>query len=123
MSDRVRALAEREAALLLRCAAQRRAVVTEVHGIQARLRTVDRVTAVARGTLLHPVVIVGGLVVLLALGRTRAFHAIGRGLLLFSTGGRLVRVAQGLNVARALLPLVRRRSAGSSPPPSDAGPR
>jgi hypothetical protein len=123
MSDRVRELAEREAALLLRCAAQRRAVVTEVHGIQARLRTVDRVTAVARGTLLHPVVIVGGLVALLALGRTRAFHAIARGIVLFSTGGRLVRVAQGLNVARALLPLVRRRSAGSSPPPSDAGPR
>ena len=75
MSDRVRELAEREAALLLRCAAQRRAVVAEVHGIQARLRTVDRVTAVARGTLLHPVVIVGGLV---AVARTGTHAGISR---------------------------------------------
>ena len=65
MSDRVRELAEREAALLLRSAAQRRAFAAEVHGIQARLHTVDRATAVARGALLHPVVIFGGLVALL----------------------------------------------------------
>jgi hypothetical protein len=122
MSDRVRELAEREAALLLRSAAQRRAFAAEVHGVQARLRTVDRATAVARGALLHPAMIFGGLVTLLVLGRTRTLHAIGRGLVLLTTGGRLFRIARGLKVAGALLPLVRRHAAGASPPPSNAGP-
>ena len=71
MSNRVRELAEREAALLLRCAAQRRALGARCSVIEARLQSVDRVAAVARSTLLNPVVIVGGLVTLLALGRTR----------------------------------------------------
>jgi hypothetical protein len=122
MSDRVRELAEREAALLLRSAAQRRAFAAEVHGIQARLHTVDRATAVARGALLHPAMIFGGLVALLVLGRTRTLHAIGRGLVLLTTGGRLFRIARGLKIAGALLPLVRRHAAAASPPPSNAGP-
>jgi hypothetical protein len=116
MSNRVRELADREAKLLLRSAAQRRAFAHEVQDIEARLRTVDRVAAVTRSTLLHPVVIVGGLVGLLVLGRTRAFHLIGRGLVMFSTGRRLLRIAQGLNTG-VLLPLVRRRAAASAQQP------
>ena len=93
MSDRLRDLTERRAALRLRCAAQRRALASEVHSIEARLQSIDRVAAIARNALLHPVVIVAGVIALLAVGRTRMFHLLGRTLVLGAAARRLMRVA------------------------------
>jgi hypothetical protein len=71
MSDRVRELAERQVALQLRCAFQRRAVAQEVRSIEARFDSVDRAVKVARGVLRNPAVIAGGVIALLVLGRLR----------------------------------------------------
>lgn len=92
MSERTRELAERQAELQLRCAAQRHAFARQIGGLEARLESVDRVALVARSTLLHPLVITGGVGALLMLGRGRVFHLIGRGLVLATAARRLLRV-------------------------------
>ena len=94
MSDRVQELAQRRAALRLRCAAQRRAVAREMHGIEARLGSVDRVAAVVRGTIFHPAVVAVAATVLFALGRTRTFRLAGRGLLIAAGVRRLLQAAR-----------------------------
>jgi hypothetical protein len=96
MSDRARELADRRATLQLRCAAQRRAVARDVQGIEARLHSVDRAAEIARDVLLHPMVIVASVVVLLAVGRTRMFHLLGRGLVLATAARRLLRLARNI---------------------------
>jgi hypothetical protein len=99
VSDRVKQLAEREAELQARCAAQRASIAREVASIEARFARVDRVARLARTTLLHPVVIVGGVVALLTVGRSKGMRLVGRLYLLSTAVGRLVqtiRVFQGL---------------------------
>jgi hypothetical protein len=99
VSNRVKQLAEREAALRQRCAAQRASIAREVAGIEARFARVDRIARVARTTLLHPIVIVGGVVALLTIGRSRGVRIVGRLYLLSTAVGRLlqtVRVFKGL---------------------------
>jgi YqjK-like protein len=99
VSDRVKQLAEREALLQARCAAQRAAIASEVASIEARFERIDRVARIARTTLLHPVVIVGGIVALLTIGRSRGMRLVGRLYLLSTAVRRLVqtiRVFQGL---------------------------
>jgi hypothetical protein len=95
----VRQLAEREAQLQARCAAQRGSIAREVAGIEARFARVDRVARLARTTLLHPVVIVGGIVAFLTVGRSKGMRLVGRLYLLSTAVRRLVhtiRVFQGL---------------------------
>jgi hypothetical protein len=99
VSNRIKQLAEREAQLQARCAAQRASVAREIAGIEERFARVDRIARVARAALLHPVVIVGGVVALLTIGRAKGLHLIGRLYLLSTAAGRLVqtiRVFQGL---------------------------
>lgn len=99
MSNRVKQLAEREAQLQARCAAQRAGVASEVASIEARFERIDRLARVARTTLLHPIVIVGGIVALLTIGRSRGMRVVGRLYLLSTAVRRLVqtiRVFQGL---------------------------
>ena len=77
MSNRVKQLAEKE----------------------ARFARVDRIARIARTTLLHPVVIVGGVVALLTIGRSRGMRLVGRLYVLSTAVRRLmqtVRVFQGL---------------------------
>ena len=62
MSARVKELYERELRLQQRCAAQRASIARELASMEARFERVDRIARVARTTLLHPVVIVGGIV-------------------------------------------------------------
>lgn len=98
MSDRVRQLAERQAALQARCAAQRALIADEVAAIEVRFSRVDRLARVARATLLHPAVIAGGVVALLAVGRSRGMRLVGRLYLLSTAARRLiqtVRMIQG----------------------------
>ena len=101
MSARVKQLAEREALLRQRCAAQRASIAHEVANIEGRFARIDRVVSAARDTLLHPVVIVGGIVALLTIRRSRGMRLIGRLYLLTTAVRRLVqtvRVFQGLVV-------------------------
>jgi YqjK-like protein len=100
MSERTRELAEREAELKLRCAAQRRAFGRDVRGLETRLQSVDRAASIARSTLLHPVVIVGGVAGLLMLGRARVFHLIGRGLVLAAAARRVLRIVKPVMATR-----------------------
>ena len=94
MSDRVRELGDRRAALQLRCAAQRQAVAREVQGLTQRLRTVDRVAAVTRGALLHPAVVAVGMALMVAIGRSRMWQLVGRGLVVAAGVRRLLRAAK-----------------------------
>lgn len=99
MSDRVKQLAEREALLQQRCAAQRASITREIASIEARFERVDRLARLARTTLLHPIVIAGGIVALLTVGRLRGIGVIGRLYLLSTAVRRLlqtIRVFQGL---------------------------
>ena len=99
MSGRVKELAEREARLQERCAAQRASIAEEIASIEARFERVDRIARVARTTLLHPVVIVGAVVALFTIGRSRGLRVVGR-LYVLSTAVRqliqAIRVFQGL---------------------------
>ena len=99
MSGRVKELAEREARLQERCAAQRASIAQEIASIEARFERVDRIARVARTTLLHPVVIVGAVVALFTIGRSRGLRVVGR-LYVLSTAVRqlvqAIRVFQGL---------------------------
>lgn len=101
MSNRVKQLAEREAELQERCAAQRALVAGEVAAIEARFARVDRIVGAVRGVLLHPAVIVGGVVALLTIGRSRGMRIVGR-VYLWSTAVR--RLLQTVRMFQGLIP-------------------
>jgi hypothetical protein len=94
MSDRARELAVRYSDLRLRCALQRRAVGTEVQSIVTRFGAIDRFAILTRGTLLQPRVIVAGIIALLAFGRARGLHTVGRVVLLIAAARRLWNMAK-----------------------------
>lgn len=99
MSQRVRELVERQERLRQRCAAQRGAIAHEIASIEARFAGVDRVAGLASKVLLHPLVITGGVVGLLLIGRRRSLRLIGRLFLLTTAARRLlqtVRLFEGL---------------------------
>ena len=99
MSERVRQLAEKEARLQARCAAQRASIAQELASIEERFERADRIANVARMTLLHPVVIMGAVVALFTIGRSRGMRLVGRLYVLSTAVRRLVqtvRVFQGL---------------------------
>ncbi len=96
MSERARELAERHAALRLRCALQRHAIEGEVDVIVARFAGFDRVATLTRGIVMHPAVIVAGVIALLAFGRARGVRLVVRVLMLASAARRLVRTARAL---------------------------
>ena len=96
MSDRLRELAERQAQLQSRCAAQRAAIAYEVASIESRFGVVDRGVAFVRSTLLNPVVLVAATAMLLFVGRLRGLGLIGRVLLLTTAARRLVATARRL---------------------------
>ena len=89
---------ERQAQLQERCAAQRARVASEVASIEGRFTGVDRWAGLAQSTLLHPAVITGGLVALLAIGRTRGLRLVGRLYLLTTTARRLIRTVRMFEV-------------------------
>jgi hypothetical protein len=99
MSHRVKQLAERERSLQERCAAQRASIAQELAAIEGRFAAVDRVAGLARSTLLHPAVI-GGIIVLLMIGRLRGMRLVGRLYLLATAARRLMQVVRALQRAR-----------------------
>ena len=80
--------------LQARCAAQRASIAREVASIEGRFARVDRLVSVARDTLLHPAVIVGGIIALLTIRRARGMRFIGRVYMLTRAVRRLVRTAK-----------------------------
>jgi hypothetical protein len=94
MSDRVKQLAERQAELQARCAAQRALIADEVAAIEVRFSRFDRLARVTRSTLLHPAVIAGGVVALLTVGRVRGMRLVGRLFLLSTAVRRLVQTVK-----------------------------
>ena len=94
MSGRVNELAERELRLQARCAAQRAAIGQDIGEIEARFQSIDRVAGLARSALLHPAVIAGSVVALLAIGRGRGMRLVGRLYLLSQAARRLVQVVR-----------------------------
>ena len=96
MSERSRQLAERHAALRLRCAAERRVVHGEIDRIVERFGAVDRAAVVTRGVLLHPIVVTSGVIALLAFGRARGLRLVGRAFLLATAARRLMQAARVL---------------------------
>ena len=100
MSDRVRELAARARRLQERCAAQRAIIAEELAAIEARFGKVDRMAGLASSALLHPVVIGGGIVALLAIGRPRGMRLIGRLYVLATGTRRLLQVVGALSRAR-----------------------
>jgi len=80
--------------LQARCAEQRASIAREVANIEGRFARIDRAVTAARGMLLHPVVIVGGIVALLTIRRSRGMRLIGRVYLLTRAVRRLVRTAR-----------------------------
>lgn len=101
MSNRVKELAERERRLQDRCAAQRAVIAHELAVLEARFGAVDRMAGIARSALLHPAVIAGGIVALLAIGRLRGMRLVGRLYLLSSAARRLIQVVRTLSRAGA----------------------
>jgi hypothetical protein len=95
MSDRVRELAERQAELQLRCANQRALVAREIAALERRFETVDRAAGLARRVVLHPAVIVAGVVALLTIGRVGGFRLLGRAVLLGAAARRLLLTVRG----------------------------
>jgi hypothetical protein len=79
----------------------------EIASIERRFERVDRIARAARATLLHPAVIVGGIVALFTIGRSRGLRLIGRVYVLTTAVRRLVqtvRVFQGLAVKPRPIP-------------------
>jgi len=96
MSRRLKELAERQAALQERCAAQRGAIASEVQSIQDRLQLVNRVAALTQTVLRDPAVLVVGAAGLLWLGRARGFRPLARGILLGAAVRRVLRLVEKL---------------------------
>jgi hypothetical protein len=94
MTHRVEELKQRQAQLQERCAAQRARIAREVGGIETRFARFDRVAGMAHSTLLHPVVIAGGIVALLAVGRSRGMRLVGRLYLLTTAARRLIQTVR-----------------------------
>jgi hypothetical protein len=84
-----------------RCAAQRALLASELGSIEARFERFDRFARVARATVLHPVVIVGAVVALFTVGRSRGMRLVGR-LYVLSTAAR--RLVQTIRVFKGLVP-------------------
>ena len=77
-----------------RCSAQRASIASEVANIEGRFARIDRAFTAVRGMLLHPAVIVGGIVALLTIRRSRGMRLIGRVYLLTRAVRRLVQTAR-----------------------------
>ncbi len=92
MSERSIALAQRCRTLRAHCAIQREELAQTADQIEAGLEPVDRGINAVRRLARHPAMIVGGIALLTALGPKRMLRWAGRGVVLFTTGRRVLRL-------------------------------
>jgi hypothetical protein len=91
MSDRRLELANRREALLAKSDAQREILAQTTREIEMRLHGVDHVISMARRFVARPLLLAGGLAVIMMLGPRRLLSWAGRAVVLLSTGRRLMR--------------------------------
>jgi hypothetical protein len=90
MSDRRTQLARRRRELLDKSDMQRRSLAANVEHIEAKLRGVDHMIGLAKRFVAQPLLLAGGLATVMMIGPKRLLAWAGRGLVLFSTGRRLL---------------------------------
>jgi len=91
MSDRRIELEQRRRELLLRSESQRHSLAQTTRELQQRLQGIDHVINVARRFVAQPVLIAGGLAAVVMIGPRRLLGWLGRGIVLLSTGRRLLK--------------------------------
>jgi hypothetical protein len=91
MSDRRLELESRRRELLSRSESQRRSLTQTAREIETRLHGIDHVISVGRRLVAQPALIAGGLAAIVMIGPKRLLGWVGRGIVLFSTGRRLMR--------------------------------
>jgi len=92
MTERTITLAQRRTALLAHCAVQRAQLAQTVNQIEARLESVDRGINAVRRYAAQPLLVVGSIALLVVVGPKRLFQWASRGLVLFTTGRRVMRL-------------------------------
>jgi hypothetical protein len=106
MSEREHELAARRAALQDQCAMQRVHLAETAEIIESQLGGIDRGINAIRSLGRNPLLIAGGISLLVLIGPKRIMGWAGRGFMLVSTAKRL------LPAARGLLQMVRSRREG-----------
>lgn len=91
MSERSTELANRRRALLAQSDVQRGVLANSTRDIEQRLRGVDHVIDLAKRVVVQPMLLAGALTVVMMVGPRRLLRWAGRGLVLFSTGRKLLR--------------------------------
>ncbi len=92
MSERRQRLAQRRVALLAHSAAQRDALSQQVSQIEQRLASVDRTINVVRRYAAQPLLLAGGVALLVMIGPRRLLSWAGRSAVLLSAGRRMLRL-------------------------------
>lgn len=92
MSERMLTLARRRNALRVHCAVQRGHLATTVQHIESRLGSIDRSIDIVRRLAGRPLLIVGGVALLVMIGPRRMISWAGRSAILFTTGQRVLRL-------------------------------
>jgi YqjK-like protein len=98
VSERRQRLALKRTALLAHCAVQRGELSNEVQQIEARLASVDRAINIVRRYAAQPLLLAGGVALLVMVGPRRILRWTGRSAVFITAGRRVAR----------LLPLLRR---------------
>lgn len=94
MSERFNQLMARHSNLRLRSAVQRRQLGETMNEIEHHLSGVDRGIAVARRWVKNPAVLVGGVALVAMVGPRRLMRWASRGILVYSTAKRFIRLRQ-----------------------------
>lgn len=92
MSDRRQRLAQRRAALLAHSAVQRGELSQQVAQIESRLASVDHTINVVKRYAAQPLLLAGGVALLVMIGPRRLLSWAGRSAVLLSAGRRMLRL-------------------------------
>lgn len=92
MSERTLTLSQRRTALRTHCAVQRGQLAETVNAIESRLGSVDRGIHMVRRFAGRPLLIAGGIALLMFVGPRRLFRWAGRGAVLLTAGQRVMRL-------------------------------
>ena len=94
MSERRQRLAQRRAALLAHCAVQRGDLSQKAAQIETRLASVDRTINIVRRYAAQPLLLAGGVALLVMIGPRRLLSWAGRSAVLLTAGRRMMRLVK-----------------------------
>jgi hypothetical protein len=95
MSERFNQLTAQHSSLRLRAAMQRRQLGQTMNEIEHQLSGVDRGISAVQRLLKNPAVIAGGIAIFALLGPRRLMRWASRGVLVYSTAKRFIRLRRG----------------------------